>query len=114
MRRQKGEKQIRDMAKMDFTPWRRSAFEEVLSSDDGRKAMHAALVNIRIGIGLMTLTKAKLVTFCREEPEAAKNVIECLGGSRDSLRAAIEILEGAEGRMLVACSVLALEEEKAA
>jgi hypothetical protein len=52
---------------------------------DNGESRHADEVNVRIAVGLMTKSKAELIAFWRDEPEAAQNVTECLAGSRESL-----------------------------
>jgi hypothetical protein len=80
------------------------------SGDSGRETSEANRIAILFAVGICCKTKAELVQMIVDlGEEAAMSLLQQLAASQESLKAALQILEGAEARLICAGSVLEIE-----
>ena len=96
-------------AALDFQPW--SGKPEDLITDGGRGAMESNRLTILFATYLMFKTKPELVDWIDEHLEEADTLMRGIWAAQSSLKAALDLLDGAEARMICAGSVLELEDE---
>jgi hypothetical protein len=96
-----------EAARLDFTPWSLDAMKDF---GDGREVMECNRVTLLFAVGLHCKTKESLVDFIQRQPNAAKELMEGIWRAQESLEGALQILNGAEGRLIVAGSTLELSE----
>ena len=94
-------------ASINFEPW--PGEPKDIITDAGRGAMESNRVTILFATVLMYKTKAELITWIRENDEEACCLMERIYQAQDSLQAAMDLLGGAEARLICTGANLELE-----
>jgi hypothetical protein len=94
---------------MDFEAWPKETMDEA-GGDSGRKTSEPNRIAVMFAVGVLCKTKPELITMIRDMgEELTLSLLKQFAASQDSLRAGLEMLEGAEARLCCAGSVLELE-----
>jgi hypothetical protein len=97
-----------EAAALDFEPW--PGKPDDLITDGSRRAMETNRITTLLATLLMFKTKSELVEWIREDFETADELMKQIWEAQSSLQAAMDVLSGAEARLICAGSVLELED----
>jgi hypothetical protein len=97
---------LREYAKLDWEPWTQDGPTDALFPSDER--MCAAAEASRTAYSIMHLTKDQLIKIHNEEAfDGFEETMANLASTAEMLRAVVQMIEGARGRMLAsACACL--------
>lgn len=103
--------QIANIAVLDFEPWDRSTAP---SDEDITSAADDNMIAARLAYSIMFRTKAELIDFARDEPEAFMGIADAIGDAAKAFAGMAEMVEGACARMLTAASAHVAAQEVSA
>jgi hypothetical protein len=96
---------LSEYAKLDWKPWTQDSPTEPLFPSD--QSMDAAAEASRTAYSIMHLTKDQLIKIHNKEGfEGFEETVANLAGTAEMLRAVVQMIEGAHGRIASACACL--------